>query len=179
MKPIKNIIKNTSGYLWMAASLAVAVALFSSIGTWQKRLIDASGIKVSPKYTGGEVIATIDHKTYHTDVHRPVFDGPFGIEKKGFIQIDWMENGGTAAGSIPALIEESFDYDKDGRTDFTVTLDTVANKARLNAHNPDVLAVLDRSTLAELTMKGYPDARYGVFTHKDGRSIRVLLKKDE
>lgn len=175
MKPIKDIIKNTGGYLWMAASIAVAVMLFSSIGKWQKRLIEASGMKVSPKYTGGEVIETIDHKTHHTRIHRPVFDGPFGAEKQGFIQIDWMEYGNR---KIPASIEESFDYDNDGKMDFTIRLDTVENKARLHAYNPDVLAILDRSSMAELTMKGYPDARFGVFAHKNGRSVRVLLKKD-
>ncbi len=159
----------------MIASIAVAVILFSSIGAWEKRFVAVSGIKVSPKYTGGEIISTVDHKTYHTDIRRPVFDGPLGIEKRGFIQIDWMENGNK---TIPASIEESFDYDNDGKMDFTVALDTVANKARLKAYNPGVLAILDRSTMAELTVKGYPDARFGVFTHKDGRSVRVLLKKD-
>lgn len=178
MKQILNRVKNVTGYLWMIASVAVAVMLFSSIGTWEKRLVDGTGIKVNTKYTGGEVLSTVDHVTYHTIIHRPVFEDPPGGSKKGFIQIDWMQKGTSVRGPLPATIEEHFDYDHDGKTDFTILLDTIENKARLLKNNPHVLAILDRSSMVELTMKGYPDGRFGVFTHKDGRSVRVLLRND-
>jgi hypothetical protein len=171
---MKNIA-TVSGFIWMTVSIVAASVLFSSIGHWEKYFVNTFGIKEAPKYTGGEIMTNVDNGTYHTYIHRPVFDGLFGHEKEGFVQIDWITNDKK----LPDQIKETFDYDKDGVKDFTITLDTVANSVKLEKCNSYILSVLDRSSLGEFVMKGYPDARFGVFSFENGKSIRILLKNKE
>jgi hypothetical protein len=171
---MKNIV-TISGFIWMTVSIVVASVIFSSVGQWEKIFVNTFGIKEAPKYTGGEIMTNVDNGTHHTYIHRPVFDGLFGPGKEGFVQIDWR----TKDEKLPDLIHETFDYDNDGVKDFTVTLDTVANRVKLEKFNSYVLSVLDRSSLGEFVMKGYPDARFGVFSFENGKSIRILLKNKE
>src|SRR5512136_1900572 len=51
--------------------------------------ISATGLKTSANWTGGEVAQTIDHGTYQTEVHRPVFDALIGERRQGFVQVAW------------------------------------------------------------------------------------------
>ena len=109
---------------------------------------------------------------YDTLVHRPVFDGIFGETKTGFIQIDWTSD----SGKLPSEISEKIDYNQDGKDDFAVNLNTLENKAHLEIYNQNALSILDRSSMADLFLKGYPDSRYGVFVFHNSRTVRVLLK---
>ena len=61
----------------------------SGMTTSAARLASATGITVSPRFSGGEVIRSVDHGTYKTVIHRPVFDGLIGERRDGFIQIEW------------------------------------------------------------------------------------------
>jgi hypothetical protein len=168
-------ILTVSGFIWMTISILVAAVIFSSIGSWEKKFVQAFGIKESAKYNGGEIMVKIDNGAYLTYIHRPVFDGLLGPTREGFIQIDWV----TQDKKLPDLIQESFDYDKDGKKDFAITLDTTANSVKLDKFDSSVLAVLDRSSMGEFTLKGYPDSRFGVFSFGNGKSIRILLKNKE
>jgi hypothetical protein len=169
------VIRSIAGFAWATASIAVAVMLFSSLGVWEKKLIYEGGITTSPRFTGGEVIQSIGHTGYVADLHRPVFDGILGDASRGFIQIDWK----TSGGELPARIDEDFDYDGDGKRDFAVSLDTRKNTASLKSYAKEIVAIVDRSSLAEFVIKGYPDARFGVFTYEGGRTVRVLMKKPD
>ena len=82
MKTLRSIL----GYGAAALSILIMVATFPSIGILGEPLIRATGLTLSPNYTGGEVMRTIDHGTYQTQIHRPVFDDTLiGERKRGFV----------------------------------------------------------------------------------------------
>ena len=101
------------------------------------KFASATGITVSPRYSGGEVVRSVDHGTYKTVIHRPVFDGLIGDRKDGFIQIEWQ----TRHGVLPPVIEDGIDFTGDGKEDFAFRLDTTAGSGTLTPHNPSVIAV--------------------------------------
>jgi hypothetical protein len=166
------IIRSIAGFAWAIASIAIAAILFSSLGLWERKLVVEGGIRISPRFTGGELVRSIDHAGYVTRIHRPVFDGILWDSSRGFVQIDWA----SSEGELPAQIHEEIDYDLDGKADFALSLDTRKNSASLGPHADEVLAIQDRSSLGELSIKGYPDARFGVFAYPGERTLRVLLR---
>lgn len=98
---------------------------------------------------------TLKHGSYHTHIHRPVFDGLFWEKRTGFVQIDWKTDQ-----PLPEKIEEKVDFDRDGNTDFQVTLDTQANTAMLTPFDSRVvslskeeLLVFERSRTVRIVLK--------------------------
>lgn len=124
MKKLKTIL----GYT--AAVLAMFVVLATFIGNryFSHKLVFATGITVSPWYTGGEIVKVVEHDAYTTLIHRPVFDGLIGERKEGFIQINWEFRTG-----FPTEIKEAVDYDGDNRADFLVNLNTATGDNPLPA----------------------------------------------
>lgn len=129
MKTLKSFL----GYLWAAPALLIVLATFMGNGWFSRQLASATDIKVSPRFTGGEVVKTIDHGVYQTDLHRPVFDGLLEPRSKGFIQLNWR----PAAG-LPQTVQEAVDYNNDGREDFQVVLDTKKGSVSVTAYSPGV-----------------------------------------
>lgn len=129
-------LKSVCGYTMAVAAIVIVLVAF--IENDQLALVFArlTGITVSPRYTGGEVTKTIDHGTYKTFLHRPVFDGLFSDRSRGFIQINWY-----GEPPWPQTLEESVDCDGDGVVDFVASLDTGSLKANLSAKNPSVTGV--------------------------------------
>ncbi len=132
---MKQVLK-IAGYVWAVACMAAVLAMFMGNDYFSGRLASATGITVSPRYSGGEVIRSIDHGTYKTMIHRPVFDGLFGERRDGFIQIDWQ-----AVTVLPPMIEEVVDFTGDGKGDFSFRLDTAAGRGALTPFNPSVVAM--------------------------------------
>ena len=79
---------------------------------------------------------TVDHGSYKTAIHRPVFDALIGQTREGFIQVNWEPVAG-----LPQMISEGVDYNNDGREDFVVTLNTVTGEATLVKSHPAVLDI--------------------------------------
>ena len=150
MKGVKSIV----GHLWAASTLLIVLAAYAGNGFFSRQLAAATDIKVSPRFTGGEVVKTIEYDSYRASVHRPVFDGLFGPRSDGFVQIDWRP-----AAKLPPLLQEKIDYDGDGREDFLIVLDTVE---RTTAVSPDVAGV---GTAGQ------------VFKLQDGWAVRVPLNR--
>jgi hypothetical protein len=123
---------------------------------WEQKLFVEPGIKVSARWTGGEIVRTIDHDQYQTLIHRPVFDGLFWEKRTGFVQIDWQ-----AAQNLPELIDENIDFDGDGTDDFQVTLNTQTNEATLTPFDSRALSFSEDDVL--------------VF--ENARAVRVVLRK--
>ena len=149
-------LKTISGYIW--ASLGVPIILVTFIGMefWQQKLVTEPGLKVSARWTGGEVMQTIDHQQYQTLIHRPVFDGFFWENSKGFVQIDWKSEQ-----KLPELIDEKIDFDRDGKPDFQVTLNTQTNQPILSPFDARARSFSEEDVL--------------VF--ENARTVRVVLKK--
>jgi hypothetical protein len=150
MKTLKGIL----GYIWAFLAIFIALATFMGHDYFSKGLASATGVTVSPWFSGGEVARTVDHGAYNTYLHRPVFDALIGERRKGFIQLKWEPYEG-----LPPVIKEQIDYNGDSRADFFITLNTQTGDTTLTAQSPTVLSV-ERS-----------------YRLKKGWAVRVLLKK--
>jgi hypothetical protein len=128
-------IRAVLGYIAAVFSTLIAVAILPAMSVLSEPLIEATGLTISPNYSGGEVVQTIDHGAYETDVHRMVFDDTLlGERKEGFIQVDWRP-----LDALPARIEEEIDADGDGQADFRIEVDTPEKEATLTPYAAWVL----------------------------------------
>jgi hypothetical protein len=163
------------GYVWAAAALPVVLFTFLGMNTWAGKLAGATGVVISPWYTGGEVARTTDHGAWRMQIHRPVFDGLFGQRKTGFVQVDFVGAGGIRRGgtgaagaapdsagalvaALPASIDEDIDFDADGRADFHLALTTASCATVVTPLSPRVLGLRE------------------AFRLDDGVGVRVELK---
>ncbi len=149
-------VRKVFGYAWAALPIPIVLVGFLGLGAWSKLLARSTGIQVSPRFTGGEVVKTLPHPGFETRIHRSVFDGLVGERPRGFVQVDWVAIPPTKV--LPGRINEQVDYDDDGAVDFVIALDTKANQVRLKALQPDVLGV------------------QRVMVLNEGRVVRVELK---
>jgi hypothetical protein len=150
MKTLKGIL----GYSWAFLAIFIVLATFMGNDYFSEQLASVTGITVSPWFSGGEVVRTVDHGTYKTYLHRPVFDALIGEKREGFMQLNWEPYEG-----LPPVIQEQIDYNGDNRADFRITLNTHTGNATLTAQSPTVLSV-ERS-----------------YRLKKGWAVRVMLKK--
>ncbi|OPY77719.1 MAG: hypothetical protein A4E64_01012 [Syntrophorhabdus sp. PtaU1.Bin058] len=148
-------IRSIAGYMWAGAAIIIVLATFFGSGFFSRTLVAASGVKISPLYSGGEVMRSVDHGSYKALIHRPVFDALIGESKEGFVQVNWEPLAG-----LPPVIEEPVDYNGDGKEDFSIRIDTKTGKATLTRINPLVLSVINTVKL------------------DNGWVVRVQLKKD-
>lgn len=129
-------IRSILGYMWAGAAIIVVFATFLGSSIFSRVLVTASGVKISPLYSGGEVVRFVDHGSYKALIHRPVFDALIGERSEGFIQLNWEPLAG-----LPPVIEESIDYTGDGKADFSVRIDTKTGEASLTPINPMVISI--------------------------------------
>ena len=150
--------KTIAGYIWAGLGIPILLAGFIGQDFWGQKLFVEPGLKISARWSGGEIVQTIDHETYQTAIHQPVFDGLFGERSKGFVQIDW-----TSEQELPELIDENIDFDRDGKEDFQVTLNTQTHEATLTPFDSRALSFSEDDVL--------------VF--ENARVVRVVLKKND
>ena len=150
---MKSIISKLA-YIWALLALPIVLAAFIGNSFWAEKLITLTGLRISPWNTGGEIVQTINHGTYQTMIHRPVFDGLISERKKGFVQVDWRADEGT----LLEIISEEVDYDRDGITDFQIQLDTGNNQAEIKPLSPYVIGL------------------WGVYSLENEWAVRVSLK---
>lgn len=149
-------LRSAAGYTMAVAAFVIILVAFIGNDYLSRVFARVTGITVSARYTGGEVVKTVDHGTYRTLIHRPVFDGLFGERSDGFIQINWY---GTSP--WPRTLEEAIDYDGDNLADFAVTLDTGTLKAELSRQNPGVMGIektykLNKGFAVRITLQKRP-----------------------
>lgn len=146
-------VKAVIGYTLAALAVPVVLAVFIGQNYLMNGLVTITGIKVSPWMTGGDVVQVIEHGAYKTSIHETVFGGLLGEKGEGLVQVDW-----TPAQDLPEIIEEEVDYDRDGKNDFKVQLNTKINQGQITSISPLVVS-LEKTYLL-----------------KDGRAIRVWIK---
>ncbi len=129
-------LKSILGYSWAVLAVIIALATFLGEHAFSRVLASATGVTVSAKFSGGEVIRSVNHGSYRTDIHRPVFDALIGQSKEGFIQVNWV----PAAG-LPKVIREEIDFTGEGKGDFTITLNTQTGEAELKGSHPSVVSL--------------------------------------
>jgi hypothetical protein len=122
-------------YLIALSFVLVVPVSFIGLTDFARLLVNVTGLKVSPIYSGGPVAREIPHGAYTTRLHEPVFESLIGRSKEGFVQIDW-----TPKADVPPVIDEMIDYDADGRPDFRVRWDRARGVPELVECRAGVLA---------------------------------------
>jgi hypothetical protein len=146
-------LKPLFGYGLAALGLPVILATFMGQGFWMTTLVSATGLRISPWYTGDVVARTVSHDRYETRLHKPVFMALIGERPEGFVQVDW-----APLGAVPAQVAEDLDYNADGQPDFRIALDTQTKQATLTPYTAQVISL------------------QGVYQLKDAWAVRVNLK---
>jgi hypothetical protein len=129
-------IKAFLAYSWAALAGPLVLATFMGMQPLAGKLVAVTGLHVHPVYTGGEVAQTIDHGSYQTLIHRPVFDGLLGQRENGFVQIHWQ----TKDANLPESIDEQIDFDADGSNDFHIQLNAVTRQTRIEPFDSRVIS---------------------------------------
>jgi len=112
-------------YIAALLCIIVAVATFIGNGFFAEKIVDLTGIRVSPVFSGGDVKQTLMLKGYEVKIHEPVFQGLFSSRKNGFVQVDFVGD------EIPSTIVAEVDYDNDGKKDLLLI--------RVNTSNPGIM----------------------------------------
>ncbi len=148
-----NKIKKILGYTIAISYPIIFILAIISYNLYAKKFVEATGLKISPWYSGDIVIKTIDHDGYKTRIHKPVFQGFITERKFGFVQIDWV-----IINKIPDIIKESIDFDFDTKIDFYIEYNIKDNKAYIQSLNTDVIGIkgnykLENSYIARIKLK--------------------------
>jgi hypothetical protein len=132
MKKVQAVL----GYMAAALTIPLMLGMFVLLmgGNLDQLVLQATGPTLSPLIAGGEVVRTVDHGPYQTQVHRMVFDALIGESKKGFIQLDW-----APLEALPVSIDEEIDANGDGKADFRVQVDTVNLQSTLTPYAPWII----------------------------------------
>jgi hypothetical protein len=118
MKRLTSILGYTAAALTVAGAVLIPFLLKDLI----TRGVAASGVRIDPVFSGGDLLRTIDKGAYRVAVYRPVLRrSPFGREDP-FVQLTWMP-----ASALPARIADEVDVDGDGRPDLRATFDVPKN----------------------------------------------------
>jgi hypothetical protein len=142
MKTVKMILAYIAAVLCTVVLVVVLMGSFGGgLDVW---FASATGLTVTPWYSGGEVAQRIDHPGYQTQVHRPVFDALIGERRKGFVQVAW-----SPPEALPQHIDEEIDVDADGQVDFRIQLDTRTHQAVLTPYAVEVIELKDVYPLTE------------------------------
>jgi hypothetical protein len=120
--------------IMITAVLGIRLVSFVGLGEAFLSAISATGLKHSANWSGGEVVQTLEHGAYRTEIHRPVFDALIGEHKEGFVQVAWRP-----PDALPARIDEQIDVDADGQADFRIELMTASKQASLTPYSPNVV----------------------------------------
>lgn len=134
-------LKSVLGYTWAVFCFLIILATFLGNQKFSQALSRAPFMKINPLYSGGEVEKIVDHLTYKTLIHRPVFEALIGESAEGFVQVKWVFLPGGGFKDLPNPIFEKIDYDFDGKDDFEINLNTQTGNASLKAFNLSVLSV--------------------------------------
>jgi hypothetical protein len=114
-------IQMIAGIGWAFAGLLIIIIIFPGLTGFAKSLGHLSFMKINPNYSGGGVAFSDTVPGYVLDIRKPVFDGLLGERKKGFVQLDWR-------GRIPGFISDTIDFDKDGKSDLVIVINTRESK---------------------------------------------------
>ena len=161
-------LKSVLGYSAAALTIPImiaAVLIWTILPQVGIGLVSATGLKNSPNWSGGEVVRTISHGAYETQVHRMVFDALIGERSEGFVQVTWLP-----PDALLARIDEEIDADGDGQADFRLEVDTANKVSTLTPYAPWVLDLEGTYSLRVVESEGTN------FWLTDMLAVRVHLK---
>ena len=127
-------IKIIAGISWAFAGLILIIILFPGLTSFSVSVSKLPFMKLNPRYTGGEIAHQIIAENCTLNIRKPVFNGFLRERNSGFVQLDWH-------GTIPEMINDSIDYDHDGKKDFCIFIDRKNSKTVLNPLSAKVKGV--------------------------------------
>jgi hypothetical protein len=128
-------IKIIAGIIWAFLSLVLILVLFPGLNSFSSSVSKLPFMKINPNYTGGEIDNQIVTERCTLDIRKPVFNGLLGERHSGFVQLDWR-------GDVPEIINDSIDYNCDGKMDFGILVNRKDSKTDLKSFNSRVTNVL-------------------------------------
>lgn len=140
-------LRSISAYLIALLLILVVPVSFVGLTDFARLIVNVTGLTINPLYSGGRVVRELSHGAYVTRLHAPVFESLVGRAESGFVQIDWAPKAG-----VPAVIDETVDYDADGRADFHVRWERAGGVPVLSDQRAEVLGVEGHYELAERYM---------------------------
>lgn len=132
MKRLQSIL----GYIIALLMVPLVMAIFGGEEVWKTKLVQATGLTVTPWFTGGPIERVVPKEGYQIQVHRRVVDGLFRPRRRGFVQVDWR-----SYEKLPMVVNDPIDLDNDQKIDLWVHGDTRKETVRITVLNPDVLGV--------------------------------------
>jgi len=142
MKIIRHL-RSFFSYLLAFCGIPLVLATLLGMNELAALLVRGSHISVSPLYTGGGIARELDHGSWKTRIHEPVFEALLGKPSQGFVQVDWIPKG-----KLPARISEDLDLDGDGRPDCSVVWERFTGEPSIKVLSPSVLALVEHYELA-------------------------------
>lgn len=127
-------IKIIAGICWAFAGLILIIILFPGLTSFSRSVSKLPFMKLNARYTGGEIAKQIVADNCTLNIRKPVFNGFLKERNSGFVQLDWH-------GTIPEVITDSVDYDRDGNKDFIIFVDRKNSKTALDPLNRKVKGV--------------------------------------
>lgn len=124
-------VKIIAGICWAFFCLILIIVLFPGLNSFSASFSHLPFMKINPLYTGGEIAYQIVAESCTLDIRKPVFNGFLKERSSGFIQLDWH-------GNLPEIIDDSIDYDRDGKKDFCMSVNRKDSKTQLNPINAKV-----------------------------------------
>ena len=128
-------VKIIAGISWAFLCLILILILFPGLNSFSGSVSKLPFMKINPRYSGGEVVSHKVADRCTLDVRRPVFNGLLKERNSGFIQLDWR-------GDVPEIINDSIDYNGDGKKDFCILVNRKEFKTDLESFNPKVKGVV-------------------------------------
>jgi hypothetical protein len=128
-------VKIVAGIIWAFAGLIIIIIMFPELNSLSGSVSRLPFMKINPRYTGGDVAFQITEKSCTLDIRKPVFNGFLKDRNSGFVQVDWH-------GTVPEIINDTIDYDNDGRKDFHILIDLKKESTTLEPQNKMVKDVL-------------------------------------
>jgi hypothetical protein len=127
-------IKIIAGITWAFAGMILIIILFPGLNSFSASVSKLPFMKLNPRYTGGEIDNQIIAENCTLNIRKPVFNGFLRERNSGFVQLEWH-------GTIPETINDSIDFDHDGKKDFCIFIDRKNSKTVLDPLNRKVKGV--------------------------------------
>lgn len=130
---MKNFI-SIFAFFWAFICVLIIPVTFIGNNQFARQLAKMPFMKVNPKFSGGEPNYEIKTDSLTISINKPVFEALFGQSSEGFVQVKFSGNK-----ILPERIQSNIDYNRDGKPDFSVDINTVNSKTEISILNPDVL----------------------------------------
>jgi hypothetical protein len=114
------------GFAWAVVCLLIILIMFPGLNNFSQQLAKLPFMKINPKFSGGNVVKTIEYSNYTVNIHEPVFAALIGKSSKGFVQLDW-----NWTDSIPVQVMDTIDYNMDNLKDFIIGIDPSTENLRI------------------------------------------------